>query len=55
MHSPFSLRTMPTHTAENVKELSSRLRRAVDLAQDEYQRYRASTLPARELANAAVA
>lgn len=51
----FRLQMMPTHTAENVKELSSRLRRAVDLAQDEYQRYRASTLPARELANAAVA
>ena len=38
----FRLRMMPSHTAENVKELASRLRTAVDLVQGEYENYRSS-------------
>jgi hypothetical protein len=33
---------MPNHSAENVAELAARLRRAVDLAQSEYERYRST-------------
>ncbi len=36
------LQMMPSHTAENVKELASRLRAAVDRVQGEYERYCAS-------------
>jgi 7-keto-8-aminopelargonate synthetase-like enzyme len=36
----FRLQMMPNHSAENVKELASKLRSAVDLARDEYERYR---------------
>jgi glycine C-acetyltransferase len=38
----FRLQMMPSHSAENVHELASRLRSAVDATQDEYQRYLAS-------------
>ncbi len=51
----FRLQMMPTHSAENVQDLVSRLRAAVDLAQDEYQRYRASVQEEPELVRAAVA
>ena len=46
----FRLQMMPTHTADNVKELASRLRTAVDLTEREYQQYRASSQKERELA-----
>jgi 7-keto-8-aminopelargonate synthetase-like enzyme len=36
------LQMMPTHSVENVKELASRLRIAVDLALGEYEEYRAA-------------
>jgi 7-keto-8-aminopelargonate synthetase-like enzyme/DNA-binding NarL/FixJ family response regulator len=48
----FRLQMMPTHTVENVKELASRLRSAVDLTQREYEEYRASVREERELARA---
>jgi 7-keto-8-aminopelargonate synthetase-like enzyme/DNA-binding response OmpR family regulator len=48
----FRLQMMPTHSAENVKNLASRLRIGVDLAQHEYERYRASVREERELARA---
>jgi glycine C-acetyltransferase len=48
----FRLQMMPSHTAENVTELAARLRAAVDLTQPEYEQYRASAPPARELARA---
>jgi glycine C-acetyltransferase len=51
----FRLQMMPTHSVENVKDLVSRLRSAVDLAQIEYQRYRASVQEEPELVRAAVA
>jgi glycine C-acetyltransferase len=51
----FRLQMMPTHTAENVSELASRLRLAVDLAQPEYERYRAGAREEPPLARAAVA
>ena len=35
----FRLQMMPSHSAENVAELAARLRAAVDLAQDEYDRH----------------
>jgi len=38
----FRLQMMPNHSAENVQTLAARLRAAVDLAQDEYERYRAT-------------
>src|ERR1700677_2807569 len=38
------LQMMPTHSAENVAQLAVKLRTAVDLAQDEYDRYRAATV-----------
>ena len=38
----FRLQMMPNHSAENVAELAARLRRAVDLAQSEYERYRST-------------
>ena len=41
----FRLQMMPSHSAENVKELASRLRTAVDLVQGEYERYRSSAGP----------
>jgi len=44
----FRLQMMPTHTADNVKELASRLRTAVDLTEREYQQYRASSQKERE-------
>ena len=40
----FRLQMMPSHSAENVAELAVKLRTAVDLAQDEYDRYRAATV-----------
>jgi glycine C-acetyltransferase len=48
----FRLQMMPSHTAENVMELAARLRAAVDLAQPEYEEYRASAPQARERARA---
>ena len=36
----FRLQMMPSHSAENVRELAARLRAAVDLVQGEYERYR---------------
>jgi glycine C-acetyltransferase len=38
----FRLQMMPSHSAENVAELAARLRRAVDLAHGEYERYRSN-------------
>jgi 7-keto-8-aminopelargonate synthetase-like enzyme/CheY-like chemotaxis protein len=49
----FRLQMMPTHTAENVKDLAARLRSAVDLTQPEYEHYRATVREQRELARAA--
>jgi 7-keto-8-aminopelargonate synthetase-like enzyme len=49
------LQMMPTHSAENVKELAARLRSAVDLVQGEYERYRASVRPDPAVVRAAVA
>jgi glycine C-acetyltransferase len=49
------LQMMPTHSAENVKELAARLRSAVDLVQGEYERYRASVRPEPAVVRAAVA
>jgi 7-keto-8-aminopelargonate synthetase-like enzyme len=40
----FRLQMMPSHSAENVAQLAVKLRTAVDLAQDEYDRYRAATV-----------
>lgn len=37
----FRLQMMPIHSAEDVKELATRLRTAVDLSLSEYERYRA--------------
>ncbi len=51
----FRLQMMPTHTAENVKDLAARLRTAFDLAQGEYERYRASAREEPDLVPAAVA
>ena len=51
----FRLQMMPSHTAENVKELASRLRAAVDLVQNEYERYRASTQENRAIGRPAAA
>ena len=51
----FRLQMMPTHSAENVKELAARLRSAVDLTQREYARYRARVGAASDLAHAVVA
>jgi glycine C-acetyltransferase len=51
----FRLQMMPSHSAENVKELASRLRSAVDLAQGEYERYRASVRDEPAVVRAAVA
>ena len=51
----FRLQMMPTHSAENVKELASRLRSAVDQVQGEYERYRSSTGAGSQSARAAVA
>ncbi len=51
----FRLQMMPTHSAENVKELASRLRTAVDLAQGEYERYRSGVGAGLQPARAAVA
>jgi glycine C-acetyltransferase len=43
----FRLQMMPSHSAENVRELAGRLRTAVDLAQAEYGQYRAADEPVR--------
>lgn len=37
------LQMMPTHSLENVQSLASKLRTAIDLAQVEYEQYRAAT------------
>jgi glycine C-acetyltransferase len=47
------LQMMPTHSIENVQALVSRLRTAIDLAQDEYERYRAAVNDAARIFNAA--
>jgi glycine C-acetyltransferase len=51
----FRLQMMPSHTAENVKELATRLRLAVELAQPEYERYRAGLHEEPAISRAAVA
>jgi 7-keto-8-aminopelargonate synthetase-like enzyme len=51
----FRLQMMPSHSAENVKDLASRLRNAVDLVQAEYEQYRASVRPNPAVVRAAVA
>jgi glycine C-acetyltransferase len=51
----FRLQMMPNHSEENVKELASRLRKAVDLVQEEYAQYRAVARPERTVVRAAVA
>jgi len=51
----FRLQMMPSHSAENVQELASQLRLAVDLAQPEYERYRAENGEQPAMARAAVA
>lgn len=51
----FRLQMMPNHTAENVKELASRLRAAVDLVQGEYEGYRASIQEDRAIGRTAAA
>lgn len=40
------LQMMPTHSIENIQALASRLRTAIDLAQDEYELYRAAVADA---------
>jgi glycine C-acetyltransferase len=47
------LQMMPAHGLENVQALASRLRTAIDLAQDEYDRYRAPVADAARLSDAA--
>src|SRR6202044_1036411 len=39
----FRLQMMPSHGEDHVRQLAAKLRSAVDLAQGEYERYRAST------------
>jgi glycine C-acetyltransferase len=51
----FRLQMMPGHSAENVQELAARLRVAVDLAQPEYERYRAKSGERPAIVQAAVA
>lgn len=51
----FRLQMMPTHSAENVRELAARLRRAVDMTLGEYERYRARIGADAAFARAAVA
>jgi 7-keto-8-aminopelargonate synthetase-like enzyme len=51
----FRLQMMPSHSPENIAELAARLRASVDLAQDEYQRYRASVGEPPAAVHAAVA
>jgi len=51
----FRLQMMPSHSAENVKQLATRLRAAVDLVQDEYERYRAGIREEAAVVAAAVA
>jgi glycine C-acetyltransferase len=51
----FRLQMMPSHSEENVKKLAARLRSAVDLVQDEYERYRASVREEPTVVRAAVA
>lgn len=46
------LQMMPTHSIENVQALASRLRTAIDLAQEEYERYRATVTDAARLCDA---
>ena len=38
------LQMMPTHSLENVQALASRLRTAIDLAQEEYAQYRGAVV-----------
>jgi glycine C-acetyltransferase len=51
----FRLQMMPSHSAENIGDLVSRLRSAVDTTREEYERYRASVAkkPEPALSNAA--
>jgi 7-keto-8-aminopelargonate synthetase-like enzyme len=51
----FRLQMMPSHSAENVKDLAARLRAAVDLVQGEYEQYRASVQEEPAAVRAAVA
>ena len=51
----FRLQMMPCHTEENVTELASRLRTAVDLVQGDYERYRAGLGEEPAVRHAAVA
>jgi hypothetical protein len=46
---------MPSHSAENVRELAARLRHAVDLVQGEYEQYRVGIVREPAAARAAVA
>jgi glycine C-acetyltransferase len=46
------LQMMPTHSIENIQALASRLRTAIDLAQDEYERYRSAVTDAARLCGA---
>lgn len=51
----FRLQMMPSHSAENVSELASRLRLAVDRAKPEYEQYRTSRQQEPAIAHVAVA
>ncbi len=51
----FRLQMMPSHSAENVRELAARLRHAVDLVQGEYEQYRVGIVREPAAARAAVA
>jgi glycine C-acetyltransferase len=51
----FRLQMMPSHSAENVRELAARLRLAVDLVQGEYEQYRVGIVREPAAARAAVA
>lgn len=46
------LQMMPSHSIENVQALASRLRTAIDLAQQEYERYRSAVADAARLFDA---
>jgi glycine C-acetyltransferase len=46
------LQMMPTHSIENLQALASRLRTAIDLAQEEYERYQAAVADAAGLCDA---
>jgi hypothetical protein len=51
----FRLQMMPSHSEDNVRQLATRLRNAVDLVQDEYQQYQARTCEVPMPVRAAVA